>query len=161
MHPQERLDVDHVSGLQVGEIGPHSVGEPEQTGVRRPVRPRAVLKIEAVRFRCDSGDSRLQKDVRPWLRNEAEYGDERPGEDPRLATWQCSHDLDPSRNALLESAPSMKKVEQSSGELLGTGFRPHGIAQRHFFERENHAVARLLFDARRARGNLPVLPSRE
>src|SRR4051812_12691569 len=51
LHPEKRLDIDHVPRLQVPQILRHPLGELEQIGVSGPVRTGLVLEIEAVLFR--------------------------------------------------------------------------------------------------------------
>jgi hypothetical protein len=47
----------------------------------------------------------------------------------------------------------MKEIIEAFGESSSAGRRLHGISESHFFEGEDHAVTRALFDAHGAGGN--------
>src|SRR5689334_18146098 len=157
LHPDEGLQVDHVARTQVAHVATHGGGELEQARVRFPVRPRAIAQGEAVRVRRGTGDIRLEEDVRVRLRDEAEHGDERPGEHARLPAGQRRHYLHPALEPARQRTTAMKELVQAFGKGPGAFRRPDGIAQGHLLEGEDHAVARALLDAHGARRDLGEL----
>ncbi|HTU66323.1 MAG TPA: di-heme oxidoredictase family protein [Steroidobacteraceae bacterium] len=156
LHPDERLRVDHVARTEIAIVARHLRREVEQRGIRLPVRSRAIGEVEAVGACGRARDGGLQEDVSLGLRDEAEDGDQRPGQHAGLPPRQIGHDFDPAREPLLHRAAAVQPVEQAVGEGARAGRRAHRIAQRHLLEREDHAVFRRLFDAHGAGRDLDV-----
>src|SRR5690348_11614422 len=78
----------------------------------------------------------LEEEMLPGLRNEAEHGGKRPGENASLPARQAVERCDPTRKADIRRLGAVKEIEQSARESLRARRRPDGVPQRHFFERE-------------------------
>ena len=88
MHPDEGLQVYHVTRAQIAQVAARGFGEREQARVGLPGGLRLILKVEAVLARRAARDVGLEEDVRVGLRDEAEDGHERPCQDARLSSRQ-------------------------------------------------------------------------
>src|SRR4051794_33222374 len=82
--PDERLDVDEIARLPVGEVGAEESRECEQLLVRGPLRIGPVVEVEAVALRRSARDERLQHDVAARSGDEPEARERGPGQYPRL-----------------------------------------------------------------------------
>src|SRR5688572_23320938 len=147
LHPDERLQVDHVAWPEVASVAPDVFREFEQRGIDRPAGPRRIGQIEAIGFCSPAGHDGFEEDVLLGLRYEREHRDQRPGQHARLAPRQSRDHLHPSIEAPCQRRATMQQVEQSFREGAGARGSAYGITQGHFLEGEDHAVARTLFHA--------------
>ena len=52
LHPDERLQINHVARAQVAQVTAHDRGELKQAGISVPLRAQLVLEIKAVGAGC-------------------------------------------------------------------------------------------------------------
>src|SRR5581483_6197253 len=79
LHPDKRLDVDHVARAQIAQIAPHRRRELEQTRVRLPVWFRLIFEIESVFLRRDLRHGWFEENMSVRLGDESPHRHERPG----------------------------------------------------------------------------------
>ena len=84
LHPDERLQIDHVPRMEVLNISSNLIAETKQIGVGTPVRLGFVVQWEAILMCRSARDIGLQKDMTIRLRDESEYSYDRPCEYTRL-----------------------------------------------------------------------------
>jgi hypothetical protein len=65
--------------------------------------------------------------------------------------------LAPADKPRFVAPAAVQEIVEPGRESARSGGRFHRVTERHLFERENHAVSRPLFDARRARRDLGIL----
>src|SRR5688500_13532008 len=118
LHPDERLQVDHVARAEVRLILTHLLGELQHADVGAPVRPRLVGELDAVLLRRAPGDHRLEEGVRLGLGDEPPDRGHRPGQSARLASRQGGDRLDPLLEALLVASAPVQEPPAPFGERL-------------------------------------------
>jgi hypothetical protein len=141
LHPDEGLKVDHVAGAQITIVALHCFGKTEHTAVAGPIWLWLVGELEAVGAGGAAGHHRLKEDMTLGLSKKTPDRDERPGEDTGLATRQGGHNIPPSREFFFSRARFVQEKIQTLAEHARAPDRLHGVAQSHFFKREEQVSA--------------------
>src|ERR1044071_10458885 len=84
LDPDESLNVDHVTRLEITNIATNGFCKSKKTQVSAPIWPRLVLEVKAVDLSCPLCHHRLEEDIHLQLRDESEDCDYRPCENAGL-----------------------------------------------------------------------------
>ena len=95
---------------------------------------RTIFERNAERFRRSPGDSRLEKNVTGRRCNEAENGDDRPSQNPRLPARKPCHHLTPASKSLFHVACAMKEVVKPLRKGPGSRRRLDPVPECHLLE---------------------------
>jgi hypothetical protein len=95
LHPEKRLNVDHVTRTHIIKVPAHHVREIEKARIGLPSRAGFVAEIETVAFGCFPGDCWLQVHMNRGLRQKSHHCQHRPGEHAGLAPRQTADYANP------------------------------------------------------------------